>query len=853
MIRWFKNISKDDFSNVGGKAYNLAALYNADINIPNGFVITSEAYEQYISDNNLNTKINYILNGDNKIKVKSDKIQELFIEDNVSESLVMMILKELTLGTDKSYAVRSSSTVEDLPGMSFAGQYSSYLNVHENDVIKYMIECWKSLWNARAIEYRDQNNVTKNFTHCVVIQEMIDASVSGVAFTAHPVSGIRNQLFINSSYGLGEAIVSGVVNPDQYIVDKNSGKIINSEILKKEKKCIYSHSGIKTIDVDKSMQKENSLNEIHLQKLVDASIAIEKYFVKPQDIEFSFDKSNNLFILQSRDITTLFPIDNLDHDNKLRMYMTASTVLLGMKEALTPLGADLYGGMFPKVISVMTNRKKSLDDNFVKYEAARILVDVSYLMSSKFVSKQFAKAFSGSDMPLSAVFNQVIKEHGYTFRHQGIRFKIPWGMMSYALSFIGKMKKVKKIEKDQKYNAVKELGKQFYSERLEKSKALDGIEEKWQFCEETMLEVFKLTQVQALYCTEVGNYAKIKKSIFKILGDQFNLDVLGYSLPDCYTVDMGLELNFIAKYLTEKNEILSVNHPKVKGFLDLYGVRAQVELDFGHKRWREDPTFILDQIANYMTDRQYEKNIKSHLDKKMEAEKMVSEITQAFSDKKGEKAARKINETLNDYRRAAGMREYPKFNIVQGLDLMRQVFLDEGKQQVELGRLEFSDDIFYLYKHELADSSNWKSKVKERKENYQKEMKRNSIPRVVLNSGETIYSANIISKDAKTLQGYPLSSGIYEGRIRIVHDPSNHNLKEGEIMVAESTNPAWTPLFMIASALITEYGGPLSHGGIVAREYGIPAVVGISSINSLLVDGQLVRINGDSGTVEILG
>ena len=219
---------------------------------------------------------------------------------------------------------------------------------------------------------------------------------------------------------------------------------------------------------------------------------------------------------------------------------------------------------------------------------------------------------------------------------------------------------------------------------------------------------------------------------------------------------------------------------------------------------------------------------------------------------KSKRAGQKIKDKLRAYRTAAGMREYPKFNIVQGIALMRRILMEEGQIQVELGNLDHVEDIFFIRKHELDDISQWKIVAEKRRATYEKEMKRNSVPRMVFNTGETIYSAQTIDKNAKVLQGLSLSSGVYEGKIRIVHNPLDNKLKEGEIMVAESTNPAWTPLFMIAKGLITEYGGPLSHGGIVAREYGIPAVVGISSITRVLKDGQNVRINGDAGTVELL-
>lgn len=852
MIKWFKEIGDEDFNNVGGKGYNLSKMYNHGISVPNGFIVTTSGYNTYIKENNLESKIEELLKTENTISEKSKNIKALFQIETFPENLKQQILSEFNKIESGRGAVRSSSTVEDLPGMSFAGQYSSFLNVRASDLIEKVILCWQSLWNDRAIKYRANNNVCSDFSHGVVIQEMIAAKLAGVAFSSNPINGIRNEILINASYGLGEAIVSGEVNPDQYAINKKTGEIIEEKISSKEILCKYAQSGIEYVPVNELMKLKRCLDKKHLKLILDASCTIEEYFGKPQDIEFAINEQDKIFILQSRDITTLFPIDRLEQDGKLRVYLSAGTVLLGTREPFTPLGFDMMSQMFPTIINVMTMQKKPLDNSFVKYNACRLYVDITYLMSSKFVSKQFAKAFSGNDLPLKDVMLSVIEKHGSIFRKQGIKFKIPWGALKYSISMITSMRKIMKIPNESRYDAMIQIGEEVYQKWLDKSKGLVTLEDKVDFIDKCMIEAFILSQKQALYCTEMNKIAKIKKTIEKMYGDRFNVEYLIHSLPRCVTQELTIKMNQAAKFFYENNIEPTENHSKMKDILDRFGHRSNIELDIGTLRWKEDPSYIINQIKSYMVDQMYERNLKDIKEKKKRAEALIEEIYQTVKTDKGEKKAQKLKKRMIDYRIAAGMREYPKYDIVRIIDIARKVMLDVGQAFVIDGKLNQREDIFFLFKRDILNNVNLMSKVKVNKANYIKEMKRIRIPRIVLNTGETYYSSRKTDSQSKMIQGMPLSPGVYEGTIRVVIDPLESSLKEGEIMVTESTNPAWTPLFATAKGLIMEYGGPVSHGGIVAREYGIPAVVGISDASRLLKDGQKVRINGETGTVEIL-
>ena len=852
MIKWFHEINKTEFDLVGGKGFNLSEMCHAGLNVPNGFVITTVAYDQYIEQNRLSASIDTILASEQATSEKSQLIKDLFCRDKLSNELQTAVFDAFNQVPNKRVAVRSSATVEDLPGMSFAGQYSSYLNVTGKDIIDKVLLCWQSLWNVRAIEYRIKHNINAQFSHAVVVQEMINSAVAGVIFTANPLNGIRNEILINSAFGLGEAIVGGQVNPDQYRIDKENGRILEQEIAKKELLCQYAADGIETVPVAAAKQTESSLSAAQLQTITAEAEKVQAYFGAPQDIEFAFDEKGDFYLLQSREITSLFPIDSFDQDGKLRAYVCANTVFLGMKEPFTPLGYDLFSQMFPTIINVMTVQKKPISNSFVKRAAGRIYVDMTYLLTKNFIGRQFGKALSGNDLPLEDTVNKVIDDHGKQFAHQGMKFKIPWGVFKYGMGMLGPYREISKIPIDARYDALKQLGEDLYQESKTEAATLTTVDEKLAFSQNALVEAFKLSQRQSLYCVSFANLPKVEKKLNKMYGDRFDTHLINLAFPDCITVELGMELNYLAQFFATEQLEPTADHPKMVEFLNKFGHRSGIELDFGVKRWSEDPEYVLNLIKSYMVDDMYARNIAEHEETTRQIEQLIEDLYQTTKAEKGERRARKLREQIEDVRISAGMREYPKFNIVQMLALAREVILGVGQQYQQEGLIDTPEDIFFLHVSDIKVKENLRELVAQNRAEYDKEMMRTNIPRIVLNSGETIYSAQKVDPNSNVLQGLPLSPGTYEGKIRVVFDPLNSKLQEGEILVTESTNPAWTPLFIAAKGLIMEYGGPVSHGGIVAREYGIPAVVGISSATDRFKDGQMVRVNGETGTVEIL-
>ena len=306
-VVWLKDVKKEDIPIVGGKGANLGEMFSK-FPIPDGFCITVSAFEKFLEDSKIKEKLNFIvknINIDNleKIESISKEIRKLIIKSKMPKEIQNEIIKNYKK-INNFVAVRSSAVAEDLKEASFAGQQATFLNVKgEKDLIKYVKECWASFYTARAIAYRERNKFSHEPKMSVVVQKMIDAKKSGVMFTINPVNNNKNEMIIEAAFGLGESIVSGIVTPDNYLIDKQKGMIIK-EIINEKKISIIKHKGKnKTLKLDSKKANEKTLNEKELSQLIQEALKIENHYKKPMDIEWAID--DKLYILQARPITTI--------------------------------------------------------------------------------------------------------------------------------------------------------------------------------------------------------------------------------------------------------------------------------------------------------------------------------------------------------------------------------------------------------------------------------------------------------------------------------------------------------------------------------------------------------------------
>jgi phosphohistidine swiveling domain-containing protein len=295
-------------------------------------------------------------------------------------------------------------------------------------------------------------------------------------------------------------------------------------------------------------------------------------------------------------------------------------------------------------------------------------------------------------------------------------------------------------------------------------------------------------------------------------------------------------------------------------FLERYGVRGNGEIDLGRPRWKEDPTPVFQALKSYLQiDESKSPAIvfRRGIERAQQAEQQLIDAFAAVPG--GRSKAKRVRAMAQRLRELGGLREAPKFAIVQRMGIFREALLASGRKLVEQSVLINADDVFFLHVSELkalgsGEMRNWQELIAARRAVYQRELLRKRSPRILLSDGAAYYDVTTpsVEENENTLSGSPVSTGVVEGVVHVVFDPHQVQLVPGEILVCPATDPGWTPLFLAAGGLVMEVGGMMTHGSVVAREYGIPAVVGVQHATERLKTGQRVRVDGSSGKVTVL-
>ncbi len=857
-VKNLSNVSKKDTLEIGGKAGNLGEMINSKLPVPKGYVLVADAYRIFVSYNKIDKKIEKLLidveENNEIIEKTSDSIKALFNQGEIPEDLITEIDKLYDNFENTKLAVRSSATLEDSIETSFAGQYDSFLNIKDKEQLYNCIKrCWSSLWNIEGLSYRLKNNISNdNLDIGVIIQEFIPGEKSGVVFTSNPINNRRDQMLINSSWGLGEAIVSGKVTPDLWVIEKKNYNILEEEIASKEFMTAQKENGVELKSVATENTKEPSLLKSELIRLLEFCRKIEEYFGYPQDIEW-INYKNNFYFVQSRPITTLFPkLESDNNDKEIKIYVNFLLLDKVIHEPLTPIGVDIWKTFLTKIIPFD-----------VKSAAGRLFVDVTEISRLERWWNRLRNNPYDMDPITTKTILEVLERERNLIRKQRKPFVtlIPTLMkflnpsfLKFIFSSIPKAAYGKFLSPEKLVDKVHNYGEKQISLLEQKSRKLQTLEERIKFIEKESVVVYYYLPLKILYhvIDSITYLDKAKKIINENFETEFDLHKIEKSLPNNVTTEMGIRLLKIAKILDESNEKPTRNNPEIKNFLKEYGHRAYLEIDPGIPRWSEEPEYIINLIKSYIKDKSYNEKIDKFYNNKKEAEEIIEDICFSFNEKGLYKESKKLQKILNKYRKLFGIREFPKFMMVKGVKIFREVLLDIGKELKDNGRLDNKEDVFFIDIADIRSEKKLNKVALDNRKRYNEELKRKSVPRVVTSTGETFFHSKNIKNSSGNL-GIPISAGVYEGQVRILESPKeSYKLKNGDILVAKSTNPTWTPLFLEIGGLITEMGGPMSHGSVVAREYGIPAVSGISDATTKYKDGQLIRINGETGEVELI-
>jgi pyruvate,water dikinase len=869
----FNELVEPKLSEVGGKATNLIKLFNIDeVNIPEGFCITTTAYTELFKSNkeleSLLTQLSLIkINELDCISEISVKIRDVIIKTNIPEKITNAIANHLAkLGEYKSYAVRSSATAEDQPTASFAGQHDTYLNIIGIDnILKHISKCWASLFTDRAVIYR----ILNGFEHrkaclAVVVQQMVFPDASGIMFTAEPITSNRKILSIDASFGLGEALVSGLVNSDNYKV--YDGKITDKDISNKNT-GIYAKQdgGTEEITISDNLKNKQTLTDNQILELERLGRKIEAYFSYPQDIEWCI-LDGSIYILQSRPITTLYPLPDIKNDEK-RIFVSSGHMQM-MIDPIKPLGMFFF---------------KSVISNPPSQEiGGRLYLDVTNDLASPFgrmIAKKLLNVIGDT-----LITNSVLK----IVNNKKLIRKLPKGKdkvfnlenNSGALSIMFHA-----------YKAYKENNPDIISNLInEEEQSIEKMKNEIQNLsgDEVFKYIYQDHDNRRLKLMKPPNAGVItavmlsinwfNRKIEKWLGEANAADTIIMSIPNSVTTDTGFSLIDVADVIRNYPEVIDyLNNPcdktffediskldggklvcaSIKGYLTKYGMRCSGDIDITVPRWSEKPTDLIPMIQNNI------KNFKPNAAKlkyeqgKVQSEKRIQELVSKLEKlPRGNKKAKKIRRMASLIRNYIGYREYPKFSYMKRYFIYKEAMLKEAKNLVQNGFINEPEDIYYLYFDEFRAVINGKKLdyniISKRKKDYDN-FEKLTPPRVITSDGEIItgeYETDKLPENA--LPGLPVSAGVVEGRARIVKRIKDASLSEGDILVAAFTDPSWTPAFVSIKGLITEVGGLMTHGAIIAREYGLPAVVSVRDATKLIKDGQLIRLNGTEGYIEIL-
>ncbi len=861
----FQEIEKGQLSLVGGKGLNLGELSNIQgIEVPEGFCVTTVGYEKAIEQNeNLQTLLQQLtklkLEDRAQIGEMSKEIREVIIAVQIPSDVVEAVAHYLSrFGNEHAYAVRSSATAEDLPYASFAGQQDTYLNIIGKEaILQHVRKCWASLFTERAVMYRMQNGFEHNqVSICVVVQKMIFPQASGILFTADPVTSNRKVLSIDASFGLGEALVSGLVSADNYKVKE--GKIIETMIATK-KLAIYAvkEGGTETKQIDSAQQKIQTLSERQILQLAQIGRQIEAYFGCPQDIEWCLAR-NTFYIVQSRPITTLYPIPE-ENDGEKHVYISVGHQQM-MIDAMKPLGLSFF---------LLTTSAP------MRNAGGRLFVDATQQLASPASREYLINTLGKSDPLVRDALTTIIERDNFITLLPDDEKEKSVGKGVPPVSTQPEIENDPAIVTELIKNSEASL------EELKETMQLKSGVDVLDFILEDIQQLKKvLFNPQSIAVIMAGMNAStwINEKMEQWLGEKNAADTLSQSVQNNITSEMGLALMEVADVIRPYEEVIAyLQHVEndsfldelvqfkggekareaIDAFLNKYGMRCSGEIDITKTRWSEKPTTIIPMILNNIRDFEYgasKRKFEEGLQEALKKEEELVDRLQQLPD--GKQKVEETKRMIRNIRNFIGYREYPKYGMINRYFIYKQALLKEAEQLVQSGVIHEVDDIYYLTfeeLHEVVRTKKLNYELIHKQKNDYKLYEKLTPPRIMTSDGEIItgkYKRENLPADA--IAGLPVFSGVVEGRARVILNMEEANLEEGDILVTAFTDPGWTPLFVSIKGLVTEVGGLMTHGAVIAREYGFPAVVGVENATKLIKDGQRIRVHGTEGYIEVL-
>ncbi len=848
---------------VGGKGAHLDELSSLKgIRVPAGFCVTTEAFRRMVTDAPslpalLDTLSRVEPDDRDAIRTISADVRRTIERNAIPGDVAEAITRRLAqLGDDAAYAVRSSATAEDLPCASFAGQQDTYLNVvGPAAILQHVSMCWASLFTERAVTYRLRSGIEhRNVSMAVVIQQMVLAEAAGVLFTADPVTCNRKVSSVEASFGLGEALVSGRVTPDVYKV--RGGEVVERTISAK-RLAIHAlpAGGTHEQAVVPERRQQPALSDAQVVELARLGRLIEAHFGCPQDIEWCL-ADGEFFVVQSRPITTLFPIPPADDDAN-RVYVSVGHQQM-MTDPMKPLGVSMWQLTTPRPMSIA---------------GGRLFVDVTQILAAPASRATLLELFDKGDPLLRDALETVIERDDFLPAppEVGSGPALPTAATP-----------PEPIEPDPA--RVTELIAETQASLAQLRHDIRGRSgpELFEFILADLQELRRLLMDPRSHQTFMAAMDAawwLNEQLEDWLGDKNAADKLSQSVPNNVTSEMGLALLDVADVIRPHPQLVEFldqvgdddgfldelatleggaeARDAIEAYLERYGMRCTGEVDITRPRWSERPATLVPLILGNV--RSFEpgagkRRFEQGAAEAREEEQELLERLRALPD--GEQKAGEAKRRIDLVRTFMGYREYPKYGMISRYFIYKQALLREAERLVGAGVLRDKEDIFYLTFeefHDVARTNQVDYQLIQEREQAFRSYAALTPPRVLTSDGECLMGSH--RRDdlpADALVGLPASAGTVEGRARVVLDLADADLEAGDILVTAYTDPSWTPAFVAASGLVTEVGGLMTHGSVIAREYGLPAIVGVDNATRRIRDGQRIRLHATEGYIEIL-
>lgn len=874
-IYFFDTKEKTELKEVGGKAQSLILMTGQSLPVPPGFVLTVNFFKPWFVELRKSIEWQAVMTtrGDEFKKATvalKALVKKLTLTDEQKEILKRGYQELTEKHRCTTCAVRSSSPEEDLEGASFAGAYETVLAVTGNNIVEAVKTCFASALDERVFLYKlEKGFAIDNPQIAVIVQKQIDSDTAGVAFTMNPLNNCFDEVVINANYGLGESVVSGIVSPDKVVINKHSKSFLEKKPGKKET-AIWLKKGGGTYEERKGSENQLCLQDSELHKLVNMLINVEKYYGKPMDTEWAFEKGA-LYLLQGRPITAYIPLpQNMQTrpGEPRRLYMDMTLVKQGIQEPFTIMGTEFFGltqKLFLK--DIFGKEMIGVDDGYAFNEGGRSYVQLSNAIRMQ-GQKMLAKMMSSADTMTADIIKNINKED---YVPKKLPKKLKGAMLNVIINNFKSISTIlKAYKKPGEYREFFLEDKKRYLKELDELDSLSALshEEYAIRLVEWYIKFISELTLPMTYSSELAR-SGLKKPFKKAAPElKEKVNLLERALPHNITIEMGFAMYNLSTYreieqcnsakeFMEKLESNSFSKEFTNAwnsYIEHYGFRCPRELDLATLRPNENPVSTFEQIKGMSANKESSPIVIFEKAKRMR-EESFEELYNLLA-KQSKRRAKKFRKCYEVFCEFGGYREFHKYYLIMLTDKLRKSILKTAKELVERGRLDKVEDIFSLTLSEIdkavkSTSFDLKAAIKNNTMFLNKIKKINNFPRIIDSRGKILQPPKRVAGENE-LAGEPISNGVIRGKVKVLNTPDEKSLLPGEILVARATDPGWTPLFINAGAVVLEIGGLFQHGALVAREYGKACVAGIENATTELKDGQLIEVDGANGIIKLL-